>query len=104
MQRKQKDKLLDNLPDCAAEFIKRVIKKMRYSKKVRADVMAELIDYFEDELRGCENDEEKLEKAKRLIADFGDVKMLGKLLRRAKKRCRPLWRTVVARIFQPFRM
>jgi len=28
------------------------------------------------------------------------VKLLGVLLRRAKKRCRPLWRTVVARTFQ----
>jgi hypothetical protein len=31
---------LEKLPGCAAEFIRLVIKKMRYRKKVRADVMA----------------------------------------------------------------
>jgi len=55
---------------------------------------------FEDELRGCKTDEERQQKALEVIAGFGDVKMLAVLLRRAKKRCRPLWRTVVARTFQ----
>jgi len=63
-------------------------------------VQAELVAHFEDELRDCKSDEEKEQKAKQLIAEFGDVKLLGVLLRRAKKRCRPLWRTVVARTFQ----
>jgi len=100
MKKKEKDKLFDNLPTCAAEFIKLVIKKMRYRKKVRADVMAELTAHFEDGLKDCKTDEEKEQRAKELIADFGDAKLLGILLRRAKKRCRPLWRTVVARTFQ----
>ena len=91
---------MENLPGVVGEFIRLVIKKMRYRKVVRSDVMAELIDHFADELRDCKSDKEKLEKAEGLIAGFGDVKMLGKLLRRAKKRCRPLWRTVVARSFQ----
>ncbi len=93
---------LQNLPAPAAEFIKLVINKMRYRRKVRADVMAELAAHFEDELRICATDEEKEQKGQRLIADFGDAKLLGVLLRRAKKRCRPLWRTVVARTFQTF--
>ncbi|MCJ7791090.1 MAG: hypothetical protein MUP49_01545, partial [Dehalococcoidia bacterium] len=88
------------LPKCTAEFITLVIKKMRYRKKVREDVHAELAAHFEDELRDCKTDEEKERKAQRLIEDFGDVNLLGILLRRAKKRCRPLWRTVVARTFQ----
>ena len=100
MRNKDKDKLFDNLPACAAEFIKLVIKKMRYRKKVRADVQAELIAHFEDALKDCASEEEKEQKAEKLIADFGDAKLLGVLARRAKKRCRPLWRTVVARTFQ----
>ncbi len=96
----QKQNELVNLPACAAEFINIVIKKMRYRKKVREDVRAELKAHFEDELRGCKTDEEKEQKAKKLIEDFGDAKLLAVLLRRAKKRCRPLWRTVAARTFQ----
>jgi hypothetical protein len=91
---------LQSLPACAAEFIRLVIKRMRYRKKVRRDVQAELAAHFEDELKDCTTDKQKEQKAQKLIADFGDVKLLGVLLRRAKKRCRPLWRTVVARMFQ----
>jgi hypothetical protein len=94
------EKGLNKLPICVVDFIKLVIKKMRYRKKVRAEVMAELAAHFEDELQSCKTDEEKEQKAQRLIEDFGDVKLLAVLLRRAKKRCRPLWRTVVARTFQ----
>jgi hypothetical protein len=100
MAKKCKESELQNLPECARDFIKLVIKKMRYRKKVRAEVMAELTAHFEDELRDCKTDEEKEQKAKRLIEQFGDVNLLGILLRRAKKRCRPLWRTVVVRTFQ----
>jgi len=92
--------LLENLPACAVEFIKLVIRKMRYRKKVQADVQAELTSHFEDELIDCKTDEEKEKRAERLIAEFGDVKLLAVLLRRAKKRCRPFWRTAVARAFQ----
>jgi hypothetical protein len=58
---------------------------MRYRKKVRADVMAELTAHFEDELRDCRTDEEKEQKAQRLITDFGDVKLLAVLLRPSQK-------------------
>ncbi|MHC4122656.1 MAG: hypothetical protein ACYSSI_03710 [Planctomycetota bacterium] len=91
---------LQNLPQCAADFIKLVIKKMRYHKKVRAEVMAELTAHFEDELNDCQSDEDKNKKAQKLIEEFGDAKLLSVLLRRAKKRCRSLWRTMVARGFQ----
>ncbi|HUW18735.1 MAG TPA: hypothetical protein VMW16_05490 [Sedimentisphaerales bacterium] len=91
---------LQNLPLAAAEFIRLVVKKMRYRKSVRADVMAELAAHFEDALKDCKTEEERDQRAKKLIADFGDMKLLAILLRRAKKRCRPLWRTVVARTFQ----
>jgi hypothetical protein len=94
------ERKFNKLPICVVEFIKLVIRKMRYRKKVRADVQAELAAHFEDELRDCRTDEEKKQKAQQLIEQFGDVKLLAVLLRRAKKRCRPLWRTVVARTFQ----
>lgn len=91
---------LARLPASVAEFVKLVIKKMRYRKKVRAEVMAELVAHFEDELHECKSDEERQQKAGELITHFGDTKLLGVLLRRAKKRCRPFWRTVFARAFQ----
>ncbi len=100
MARKCNKSDLQSLPECARDFIKLVIRKMRYRKKVRADVQAELAAHFEDELRDCVTEEEKEQKAQQLIEQFGDVKLLAVLLRRAKKRCRPLWRTVVARTFQ----
>jgi len=90
----------NKLPVCATEYIKQVLKKMRYRRKVTQDVQAELAAHFEDELKDYATDEEKEQKAQQLIAEFGDVKLLAVLLRRAKKRCRPLWRTVVARSFQ----
>jgi hypothetical protein len=89
-----------NLPAGVSEFIKQVIKKMGYRRKVRLDVQAELETHFVDELKDCTTDEEREQKARRLLTDFGDVKLLAVLLRRAKKRCRPLWRTVVVRSFQ----
>jgi len=91
---------LEGLPVNTAEFIRRVIRKMRYLKKIRSEVAAELAAHFEDELKDFATDEEKEQKAQQLIAEFGDVKLLAVLMRRAKKRCRPLWRTVVARTFQ----
>ncbi len=85
---------------CAEEYVKLIVKKMRYRRKVRQDVQEELTAHFEDELKECKTDEDKQQKAKQLIAEFGDTKLLAVLLRRAKKRCRPLWRTVLARTFQ----
>jgi len=97
---KQNKTDLQNIPAAAAGFINRVISKMRYRRRVCRDVRAELAAHFEDELRGCKTDEERQQKALEVIAGFGDVKMLAALLRRAKKRCRPLWRTVAARSLQ----
>jgi len=91
---------LNKLPACATEYIKQVLKKMRYRRKVRRDVQAELEAHFEDELKQCITDEEKEKKAQQLITNFGDVKLLAVLLRRAKKRCRPLWRKALVCSFQ----
>lgn len=95
-----KQQNIENIPLCASDFINLIIKNMRYRRNVRADVTAELAAHFEDELKDCKTDEEKEQKTQQLIAAFGDVKLLAVLMRRAKKRCRPLWRTVVARTLQ----
>ncbi len=100
MAKEQENRNLQNLPACIGEFIRLVVKKMRYRRKVRRDVQDELTVHFEDELKDCKSDEDRRAKAQQLITDFGDVKLLAVLLRRAKKRCRPLWRTIVARAFQ----
>jgi hypothetical protein len=94
------DKTFENLPGSAVKYINLVIKNMRYRKKARDEVREELIDHFELYLKDCATNEEKEQKAKQLISEFGDVKLLAILMRRAKKRCRPLWRTIVARTFQ----
>ena len=91
---------LENLPGCAKEYIESVIRKMRYRKKIRSEVMKELIGHFSDALADCETAKEREQLAQKLIAEFGDVKVLAKLIRRGKKRCRPLWRTMVVRFFQ----
>ena len=100
MQRDELKSRLGNLPKQAADYIQAVISKMGYRLKVRREVKAELIAHFEDELKDCKNDDQKQAKAKEVVESFGDAKLLGVLLRRAKKRCRPLWRTVTVRLFQ----
>ena len=80
MSKGQNDKLFENLPERAAEFITLVIKKIRYRRKVRADVAAELAAHFEDALKDCTTEDEKQKKAEQLIEQFGDVKLLGVLL------------------------
>ena len=99
MKNKEKN-IFENLPQNAIDFIKLVVKKMRYRRKTRADVQAELAAHFEDALKDCKADEEKEKTTQKLIEDFGDPKMLAVLMRRGKKRCRSLWRTIVARSFQ----
>jgi hypothetical protein len=91
---------LEKLPGNAAEFIRLVIKKMRYRKQVRREVMAELVAHFQDALKDSKTDDERENRAQKLIAEFGDARLLAVLLRRAKKRCRPLWRTAMARVLQ----
>lgn len=100
MADRHENKDLKNLPACVCEFIRLVIKKMRYRRKVRQNVQNELTAHFEDELKDCPAGKEREQKAQRLTAEFGDPKLLAVLMRRAKKRCRPLWRSVVARTFQ----
>lgn len=100
MAKEDNRKESESLPLSVTEFLDTLLNKIRYRRKVRQDVRAELVAHFEDELKDCATDQEKQKKAEQLIANFGDLKLLAVLIRRAKKRCRPLWRTVVARTFQ----
>ncbi|HBG25879.1 MAG: hypothetical protein A2Y10_17875 [Planctomycetes bacterium GWF2_41_51] len=100
MKDKESKKAFENLPACVEEYIKLVIKKMRWQKKVREDVQAEFIAHFEDALHECKTNEEKEKAAKELIENFGDAELIAVLARRAKKRCRPLWQKLFIRAFQ----
>ncbi len=91
---------LANLPASAAEFIQRIVKRMGYTKRARRDVRTELADHFEQALKGAADKTERQQRAQELIAQFGSVEQLARLLRRAKKRCRPLWETIIVRTLQ----
>jgi len=91
---------LDHLPADISEFIENIVKKMRYSRKARADVKKELTGHFEDELADCRNEQERQKIAERIVQSFGDAKTLARLMRRAKKRCRPLWKKTLIRAVQ----
>ncbi|MHC4071052.1 MAG: hypothetical protein ACYTGS_03305 [Planctomycetota bacterium] len=77
---------LEHLPACTVEFVRQLLKKMRYRRTVRDEVQAELTTHFEDELRDCKTDTDKEQKAKQVLTEFGDLKMLAVLLRRANFR------------------
>ncbi|MCD6394911.1 MAG: hypothetical protein J7M40_15585 [Planctomycetes bacterium] len=81
----------ENLPDCARDYIDLVVKKIRYRRKVRDEVRAELLGHFVDGLADCEDAKDRECVAEKKVTGFGDIKMLGNLIKRGKKRCRPLW-------------
>ena len=88
------------LPSCVTDYIDLVIKKMRYSRKARKEVRRELTDHFTDALTDYDNQQAQQQAAEKLIKEFGDANILAKLIRRAKKRCRPLWKKTMIRSFQ----
>lgn len=100
MAKQEKPNESRNLPTSVVQFIERVIKKMRYSAGVRRDVRQELECHFADALADCETEQQREQKAQSLVSDFGDVKLLAILMRRAKKRCRPAWKKAIVRTVQ----
>ncbi|MBP7051545.1 MAG: hypothetical protein KBE65_11065 [Phycisphaerae bacterium] len=92
------------LPRCATDFIDEVTKNIRYRRKIREDVGAELTAHFEDHLRECKGPQEREQMCRQLMGEFGDPKLLAVLCRRAKKRCRPLWCKVLVRSAQSLSM
>lgn len=91
---------IENLPACIGELISSIIISMGYRRSVRAEVQQELVDHFCDMMKDCQTDEAREKRAQEIISEFGDVKVLGRLIRRGKKRCRPVWRTMIVRCFQ----
>ncbi|MBW8016012.1 MAG: hypothetical protein FVQ82_07490 [Planctomycetes bacterium] len=89
------NKSQDILPKIALDFIDSVVKKVRYRKKIRQEVRDELTDHFYMALKDCKTDQEKLQAAEEVISEFGEVNILGSLIRHGKKRCRPLWKKVI---------
>ena len=90
----------NDLPENVQDFIKSVVKKVRYRKKVRTDVFQELVAHFADALAGIEETIQKQQAGDKIIVEFGQPEVLGKLIRRGKKRCRPLWKKVLIAGFQ----
>jgi hypothetical protein len=86
----------DTLPQILLDYIDTLINSVG-TKKVQFEVAEELRYHFMDAMGGSESDRNNKEFAKELIEDFGDAKMLGKLIKRGKKRCRPLWQKVLLR-------
>ncbi|HIJ67214.1 MAG TPA: hypothetical protein HPP87_02075 [Planctomycetes bacterium] len=82
---------IEHLPDCVGKYIESVIRNMRYRRKVRNEVREELAGHFEDALADCQDDDKRNTMIEHLIEKFGDEKLLATLIRRGKKRCRPLW-------------
>jgi len=90
----------EKLPVSVTDFIAEVIKKMRYRRRVRRDVELELIYYFNDATSDCQTTQGKDTLAQTLIEQFGNPRFLAKLIRRAKKRCRPIWKKTLIRTAQ----
>jgi hypothetical protein len=88
------------LPQIVLDYIEQVVRHVKYRRKIRQDVKAELLAHFEDALRGVEDEADRQKKAEGLIQDFGDVKRLATLIRRGKKRCRPIWQKAVFTILK----
>jgi hypothetical protein len=87
-------------PKCGADYIDLVVRKVGGRQRMRAEVCRELFDHFVDALRDCAIPDERERAAEKLIAEFGEPKMLAKLMRRGKKRCRPLWLKALIRTCQ----
>ena len=95
----EQDEFCD-LPRCVRRYIDLVIRKIRFAKAVRLEVRRELVIHFLDALACCETSEERECYAGELVLEFGEADMLGRLLGRGKKRCRPLWLKAIIHTMQ----
>lgn len=91
---------LDALPERAQRYIVTVGRHIGCRLTVRREVMNELADEFEEQIRRCTSEEEKQKRIEQIIESFGDPRLLGRLIRRAKKRCRPAWKKAIVRSLQ----
>ena len=72
-----------------------VVRRTRLWKSEKKEVAVELIAHFKDGLESGRSTEE-------LISTFGEIKTTARLMRRAKKRNRPLWWRAQRRLLQVF--
>ena len=72
------------LPEELETTITEVVKKTRLWNRERCDVASELAAHFKDGLEAGVSGEA-------LVKSFGEVDQAAKLIRRSKRRCRPLW-------------
>jgi hypothetical protein len=77
------------------KYVQRIARMTRLRRRERAEVQTELLNWFRTELQPCVSDEERLGKAKQLIAERGRDEYLARSYRRAKKKCRPWWRKTI---------
>lgn len=87
------------LPEIVQQYIKRLARRVS-NRHMRKDVLAELHAHFADALADIPQDFDREELAASLVSEFGDTKLLARLIKRAKKRCRPLWVKFVIRTCQ----
>jgi hypothetical protein len=88
------------IPKVARDYIGLVVRKVGYRSRIRAEVRQELEGYFHDALGSIADKQERLDRAAAIVKDFGDARVLAKLIRRGKKRCRPLWLKALIRCVQ----
>ena len=89
-----------DLPVCVVQYVDAVVGKMRGRRRVRREVQRELTDHFVDALRECSSDADRHSRAEHVIEGFGDPRVLARLIRRGKKRCRPTWFKAIIRTAQ----
>ena len=82
------------LPEVVQQYIERLARKVS-NRHMRRDVASELSNHFADALADTPDGPGREKLAASLISDFGDTKLLAKLIRRAKRRCYPMWLRVV---------
>ena len=82
------------LPEIVQQYIKSLARSVR-NRHMRQDVLAELGNHFADALADVPQDSDREELAASLVSEFGDTKLLAKLIKRAKRRCYPIWLKVV---------
>lgn len=81
------------LPAPVRELIGKLVRRTRLWKREKAAVAMELIAHFEDGMEAGRGVDE-------LIVNFGDVKTAARLIRRGKRRNRPLWWQAQRRLVQ----
>ncbi len=88
----------DGLPDVLTDLVNRVVRGTRLWPSERRDVRAELESHFREGLIELTGEGKTLsESVAHLRDDFGDPKLAAHLIRRGKKRGRPMiWKALVS--------